>query len=554
MPASARTCGLRVAPVTAYSYERVSSAQQVSGRGLLRQGDAAQRWAQQQGITLDTTLELSDRGRSASKGHHLSKGALGRFLALAQAGQLGPDPILLVEAIDRLSRQEPLDAIETILTGLVGSGVRIITLEDGAEYSRQTLRTDPTKLLVLVVKMQAAYEYSARLGQRIADSWASARSKLEQGILSRPGQFCPAWCRWSPEQGYVVDESKAAVVRTAFDLLLHQGCYATAKQLNAQGLLSPAGNRWTAASVRSMAANADAVYGAIRLNSRRHGSSRPEQLIEGMLPVIVTKDVVMTVRAAMAERAKTTGKTGPNGAMRWIAQGLTYCVCGSRMGLTTGGTAPHRILYLRCRHGVSNRGGCRQASVPVDLATAHLLMRLRPEQLNQLVEAASSSNADHQRQVDHWAAQVAQLRRQQVNTSAALKQAAKAGVSLTVLLEAQQEVTSALQDAERYQREAEHQLRLSSGTQADMAPVQAFRESFATGGDTAQQRQAVNRALKAMGLTVVLQGTGRLMGLRLAGSEPQWQPIRPLDRRLLWAGRTVHHQAGVIQELSDTDS
>ena len=91
-------------PPLAYSYLRVSRAEQSQGAGLDRQGDMAAAWCDRNGYQLDTRLDLSDRGRSAFKGHHLTRGALGRFLELAKQGKLVANPVLLIEAVDRLSR------------------------------------------------------------------------------------------------------------------------------------------------------------------------------------------------------------------------------------------------------------------------------------------------------------------------------------------------------------------------------------------------------------------------------------------------------------------
>jgi DNA invertase Pin-like site-specific DNA recombinase len=536
----------------AYSYERVSSSQQVSGRGLDRQSDAAQKWAQRNGCKLDTTLQLSDRGRSASKGHHLSKGALGRFLQLAQAGLLGDSPLLLVEAIDRLSRQEPLDAIETILTGLVGSGVRIVTLEDGAEYSRETLRTDPTKLLVLVVKMQAAYEYSARLGMRMRDSWNSSRNRLQQQLIARPRHFCPGWCSWSPETGYTVDEEKAEVIRLVFDLLEHQGAASTARDLNAKGHKTPSGSPWTLSSVRNLAVNSDAVFGAIRLNSKRHhGPQAQEQVIEGLLPVVVPKERVMAVREKMRVRANTTEQTGPTGTMRWIGQGLTWCVCGYRIGLITGGASKGRHKYLSCRRKHSDRQGCQRGNVELGLATAHLLRRLEPEQLQLLVAAAQESEvvATKEQEISRLQENCSDLQRQRRNTAAALKQGARSGIDLSPLLQAQQEVERELREAEQRLAAVEQELTYltASGRTAE-EPVAAFRQAFALGQDSQDQRHMVNRALKAMGLRIVLDGDESQMGLQLAGAELSWQRIRSVDRRLLWSGGRLEEVERLVQE------
>ena len=98
-----------------FSYERVSSALQAEqGRGLERQPTATDSWCAARGLQIDDGL--SDAGISAFKGDNVAKGALGKFLAMAQAGNLGNDPILLVEAIDRLSRQEALDSLPDVFS------------------------------------------------------------------------------------------------------------------------------------------------------------------------------------------------------------------------------------------------------------------------------------------------------------------------------------------------------------------------------------------------------------------------------------------------------
>lgn len=117
-----------------------------------RQADAAERWCHANGHTLNADLHLSDAGLSAFKDDHLSKGALGRFLDMAQSGDLSETPVLLVEAIDRLSRLEAIDGLQYVLLALVRAGVAIVTLEDGAEYSRATLREDGSKLIVMAMQ------------------------------------------------------------------------------------------------------------------------------------------------------------------------------------------------------------------------------------------------------------------------------------------------------------------------------------------------------------------------------------------------------------------
>ena len=62
------------------------------GRGLESQANDADAWCAARDLQIDDSL--SDAGVSAFKGDNVAKGALGRFLAMAQAGDLGDDSIL----------------------------------------------------------------------------------------------------------------------------------------------------------------------------------------------------------------------------------------------------------------------------------------------------------------------------------------------------------------------------------------------------------------------------------------------------------------------------
>jgi DNA invertase Pin-like site-specific DNA recombinase len=535
----------------AYSYERVSQPQQATGRGLTRQSDAAAAWAAQHGLTLDTRLALSDAGRSASKGDHLTKGALGKFLQLAQAGQLGSSPILLVEAIDRLSRQEPLDAIETILTGLVGSGVRIITLEDGAEYSRATLRSDPTKLLVLVVKMQAAYEYSARLGMRMRHSWDKVRQQIRDGTIARPQQFCPAWCDWDAAEGFKLNRH-AAVVLKIMTMLLDRGSYAVAIELNNKGLLMPSGKPWTHSTVRRLASN-PAIYGAVQINTR---PGLPKEIHEGLLPPVVSKAHVEQVRCRMLKRGYGAS-IGPTGVTHWIGQAVTSCVCGTRIAMTVSGPKHQRHKYLRCTARESKLNDCRMRGTRLREATAHLLTRLDRAQLTALIDACSQTKDqdDGFKALQRAQLRVTELEQQQANAAKAFTAAARAGVDLSTVLKLQVDLEREREQAGQQLQDAQAAVEQLNSLQADEAlePVLALQRSFALGKETAEQRQACNRALRSMGLRIVLDGDQQRMGLALNTAELDWQPIRSLDCAALYSGDTLEEVGGLLVARREAD-
>ena len=310
------------APV-AFSYQRVSSGQQVDGHGLDRQADAAALWCAANGHQLDQQLALSDRGRSAYSGRHL-RGALGRFLELAQSGELGRSPVLLVEAIDRLSRQEPLDAIKTILGGLVDSGVRVVTLEDQQEYSRLTIATDASKLLVLVGKMQEAHGFSKRNGMRSRASWANRYRSAKAGQKDSSARCRPYWLDWDELTNDFKVNANTAMVQRCFQLSEQGlGHTAIARQLTAEGLTNSSGGRLSG-TVTGVLLRDRRVLGEREITDPEGGT----EILQGYFPAVVTVAQFDRCRGLAADRDTAPGRNRRSKRIRNLFAPILCCPCG----------------------------------------------------------------------------------------------------------------------------------------------------------------------------------------------------------------------------------
>src|SRR3989442_9719033 len=95
----------------AYSYIRFSDAKQRKGDSDRRQLEKSLQWCRAHQATLDETLTMRDSGLSAFKGHHLARGVLGQFLEAIRRGRVKPGSVLLIEKLDRLSREEITKAL-----------------------------------------------------------------------------------------------------------------------------------------------------------------------------------------------------------------------------------------------------------------------------------------------------------------------------------------------------------------------------------------------------------------------------------------------------------
>lgn len=99
----------------AYSYARWSRPQQGRGDTLRRQIELTRAYAAQHGLDLDETFR--DPGMSGYRGRNHTEGALASFIAQIDTGteprgRVKPGDYLLVESLDRLSREKVLSALE----------------------------------------------------------------------------------------------------------------------------------------------------------------------------------------------------------------------------------------------------------------------------------------------------------------------------------------------------------------------------------------------------------------------------------------------------------
>ena len=87
-----------------YSYTRFSSKEQLEGDSQRRQDEYITKYKDKSGLEFDAELDLKDRGVSAFNALNIEKGALGKFLNLIKEGKIATGSVLLIESIDRLSK------------------------------------------------------------------------------------------------------------------------------------------------------------------------------------------------------------------------------------------------------------------------------------------------------------------------------------------------------------------------------------------------------------------------------------------------------------------
>ena len=156
----------------AYSYVRMSTDLQLKGDSLRRQREASRKYAEKHDLELVEDIDLHDIGVSAYSGKNIASGNFGRFLTAVREGKIEKGSYLLVESFDRMSRQEPIVALQPFMD-IVNSGLVLVTLDDERVFSGKISFED---LIISIAKMSRANEESARKSDRLKQVWKEKRA------------------------------------------------------------------------------------------------------------------------------------------------------------------------------------------------------------------------------------------------------------------------------------------------------------------------------------------------------------------------------------------
>ncbi|WP_250532393.1 recombinase family protein [Caballeronia sp. ATUFL_F1_KS39] len=181
-----------------YSYLRFSNMRQKAGTSMERQLEYATKWATERGLELDTNLVMRDEGRSAYHGEHIKRGALGRFLEEIENGTIPPGSILIVEALDRLSRETVPKAL-TQLLAIIARNIAVVTLADNREYSGPGIEKNPMDLMFSIMLMAKAREEIQSRATRIRDAARIRATTFERERKRVAVGKDPGWVRYKEE-------------------------------------------------------------------------------------------------------------------------------------------------------------------------------------------------------------------------------------------------------------------------------------------------------------------------------------------------------------------
>ncbi len=343
----------RTYPIRAYSYVRMSSQRQLRGDSLRRQLERSRAYADEHSLLLDDSLQ--DLGVSAWKGKNFKHGALGRFLVMVENGQIPRGSYLLIESLDRLSREAVPDAL-TLFMAIINAGIVIVTLgRDGQQiYSRDILNGDWTKLIIGLAVMSRGHDESQTKSERIGAANRRKREKARAGEGQITG-LTPAWInakRIDCNRYEFTLNHHTQTVRAIYEMAARGlGSTAIARHLNATGVPTfGTENGWYQSIIKLILKRAD-VIGIFQPHRMQDGKRVPDgDPVDGYFPAAIDKGLFLRVQSTrgLVGKPGRKGKTFAN-----LLTGLCYCAhCGGPMTMKVSHVKEGAARYLVCANHV----------------------------------------------------------------------------------------------------------------------------------------------------------------------------------------------------------
>ena len=311
-----------------FSYVRFSTSEQAAGDSLRRQTELARRWAAANGFVLDESLTLRDLGVSAFKGANMRSGnALNEFHRAIEQGTVTSGDVLLLESLDRLSRDKPRQALRA-LERIVEAGVDVVTLLDNKRYTASSL--DGLDLMMALVTMLRAHDESATKSVRAKAAIAALDARFANSAHGpvrhiRPGRKLPYWISRASDGRVHVDRRRGALVARTVRLYLSGASLEQIARASALG--------WTKLYVS-------------RLLRQVARLPRPGRAVTAW-PIPITPDDRARLARLLVSRSNSSGR--PSTVADNLLVGLGKCgVCGARLRATSYKRTSKIYRYFVC--------------------------------------------------------------------------------------------------------------------------------------------------------------------------------------------------------------
>jgi DNA invertase Pin-like site-specific DNA recombinase len=284
---------------------------------------------------------------SGFHGKNLCEGHFAEFLALVQEGSIPAGSVLLIENIDRFSRDSIIPA-RNKLEAILQAGVEIHTLSPERVYNKESLQ-NPYELIGMMLEFSRAHEYSQQIGKRLASAWNGKREKAKNN--QTPLSKCPpAWLK-VVDNKYEVIPDRAQTVELIYQLCAESlGMNLLAQELTRRKIPSFSGKPLNECDIAKILRSEAPIghHHPYRVDPATR-KQIPTPRIEGLYPPVISESLNAMAKIAMRQRRNKGGRVDRDGKIHPF-QGLLQSHTGAPLHIKyhpKGRNDPTMIPYLR---------------------------------------------------------------------------------------------------------------------------------------------------------------------------------------------------------------
>jgi DNA invertase Pin-like site-specific DNA recombinase len=343
----------------AYSYIRFSSPQQADSNSIERQTKITAMWCERNGIELNKST-FADLGKSGHKRDDLDNYALGEFIRLVETKKIAAGSYLVVENLDRISREKPIVAVNRF-TGLLLAGVKVVQLTPFEKvYDSDASMPD---LMGAVMEFGRSNSESASKVFRSGSNWLNKRKQAQETKKVMTRQV-PGWFEKDNDGKTILPlvvnlKRKAVVLRIFEEAEKGYGTARIATRLNAEKIPTfPGGGKrhatkWNGPVVYNILTNRS-VVGEFRPCIGTKKNRKPSGIVvQDYFPSVIEVNQFERVQRDLAKRSKA-GRTAREGHVNLFARMLFDCRDG---GSFTAKHANDRESVYVPVNSINGKGG-----------------------------------------------------------------------------------------------------------------------------------------------------------------------------------------------------
>ena len=287
----------------AYSYIRFSTPEQIQGDSLRRQMESSKAWCKENKVEL--VEEMRELGVSAFRGKHRMVGVLSNFLKFVEAGKIQRGSYLLIENLDRLTRENLWEALE-LYTRIIRFGITIVTLIDKQVHSRESIEQNPMILNFAICSMARGNEESELKSKRISETWKTKRSNIGEEKMTAK---CPTWLKLSKDRKtFEPVKENVQTVRKIFQMTLKgKGRNSICKTLNSEEVPCIGyGKSWYPSTIGKIL-QSRAVIGEFTPHVGTGAERKPLKPVPDYYPAILDSSLFFRVQQIRKSRPRFNG-------------------------------------------------------------------------------------------------------------------------------------------------------------------------------------------------------------------------------------------------------